>query len=73
VTGPGVGYITAPVRNASPLTFEDLHQDYVLYCIVRRCGGDVGGIAGKGMEGLCDSYGECRRVGYMDRRLGRIV
>jgi len=65
--------LPAPVRNASPLTFEDLHQDMVLYCIVRRCGGTSAGIEVKGLRDYAIVMVNGRRVGILDRRLSRIV
>jgi len=64
--------LPAPVRNASPLTFEDLHQDYgfVLYRTSLR-GGRRAVLQVKGLRDYAIVMVNGRRVGILDRSLGQ--
>jgi beta-galactosidase len=70
--GGVLGMLPAPVRNATPLSFEDLHQDYgfVLYRS-KLTGGRAGVLRLKELRDYAVVMVNGRTVGTLDRRLGQ--
>ncbi|HVW58788.1 MAG TPA: beta-galactosidase family protein [Puia sp.] len=70
--GRVLNVLPRPVRNATPLTFEDLHQDYgfVLYRSWVS-GGRKGILRVKDLRDYAVIMANGKRVGTLDRRLGQ--